>query len=501
MKINEIYYKINNILTGRMKKNTIISVILLILCFIGLVGILSNRMLDVEGLVPYVAKQKIDKVNNTVSIKCEYEFSEFIDKGLVVRTHPAKNKKLNDNQIVKLYISLGKPITIPNLCNRDVQDAKSILNNQGLNISIAELYSEDVEKGKVINTEPTYDSIVSVDENVNILVSRGSEFRKVPEYNNVNILEYEKILNKIDIEYGINYEYSEEIIKDNIIKCDYKVGDRISVQDELGIIVSRGSEYREIPSYQNMSIEDFKEQLEEIDVTYGIDYEYSDKITKGNVIKCDYAEGDIISIQDSLKVVVSNGIGVPVNNIVDSNIEKVKNKFDKYGVKYSIKEEYSNKPIGTVISSNVEGKELIDVDTQVTMTVSKGTVEQEFKNKCEKVSYDTLIRNPTNYKDKKIKLKVKISKIENNSVLGYKYGETVWAKYEGQTIIINDGRELTEPALREGDSVVIYGYGDGTATINVKQKDYQGSLFLGFSYNKTVDSYDVPQIKIKYIEF
>lgn len=95
---------------------------------------------------------------------------------------------------------------------------------------------------------------------------------------------------------------------------------------------------------------------------------------------------------------------------------------------------------------------------------------------------------------------VTITKIEDSTIFGVAYSTAYWATYNGETVILYDTRVVQEPAVRVGDKLTIYGLGNGTATIDVKQKEYQGSLLIGFSYNATVDSYDVPCVNVEYLE-
>ena len=72
-------------------------------------------------------------------------------------------------------------------------------------------------------------------------------------------------------------------------------------------------------------------------------------------------------------------------------------------------------------------------------------------------------------------MNVKITKIEDSRILGVTYSLSYWAIYEGETVILYDDRSVQEPTLKVGDKVTAYGYGDGKATIDIKQKEYQGS--------------------------
>lgn len=69
------------------------------------------------------------------------------------------------------------------------------------------------------------------------------------------------------------------------------------------------------------------------------------------------------------------------------------------------------------------------------------------------------------------------------------------AKLDGKSISITDGREVKEPKLREGDSVVIYGVGDGYNT----QYSYEKGLILGLP--KNIESEKIPNIKMLYVAF
>ena len=66
---------------------------------------------------------------------------------------------------------------------------------------------------------------------------------------------------------------------------------------------------------------------------------------------------------------------------------------------------------------------------------------------------------------------------------------------DGKSISITDGREVKEPKLREGDSVVIYGVGDGYNT----QYSYEKGLILGLP--KNIESEKIPNIKMLYVAF
>jgi len=116
--------------------------------------------------------------------------------------------------------------------------------------------------------------------------------------------------------------------------------------------------------------------------------------------------------------------------------------------------------------------------------------EAEFRENAESPTYDDLMRYPDTYKEKQIKITVKIVRVEPDGII---FDGDIEATMSGESIALYDGREKKEPKLREGDSVTIYGYGKGTTTVKVQ--DVSGLI------PKTVDKYDIPAIDIRYIDF
>lgn len=117
--------------------------------------------------------------------------------------------------------------------------------------------------------------------------------------------------------------------------------------------------------------------------------------------------------------------------------------------------------------------------------------ESAFKETAESVSYENLARYPDTYESKKVKITVKIKEVQKkDSML---FADSYIASMSGNEIAIYDERELKEPKLLEGDTVVIYGYGKGLTEI----KTYDKSGFIP----KVIDKRKIPAVSIEYIEF
>lgn len=277
----------------------------------------------------------------------------------------------------------------------------------------------------------------------------------------------------------------------------------------LGVVLALGASApnttlpQDVVGQESDSIE---EKIKDMDNDYFIveKHECSDTIDKGLVTRIDPEAGSDAESGSTVTIYISKGKKKVMPDVIGMDIKKAKKKLKKLGASVEITKKYSKKKKNTVIKADwKKGKELPD-NAEVKLIVSKGTKKQamqNFKKKCKSVSYDSLIRYPVKYEKTPIKVTVTVTKLEAEKFLGVKYDTAIWAKLGGQTVLLSDDREEQEPTIQEGDTITVYGYGDGNSTIDTKERAYQGSLLFGYSYDKTVDSYDVPSIKIKYAKF
>ena len=72
--------------------------------------------------------------------------------------------------------SCAKKVTIPDLSNVAIEDARNVLTNAGLIPSVEYEYSNDYAEGIVIKTDPAIGEQVELQTKVNLIVSKGPEY-------------------------------------------------------------------------------------------------------------------------------------------------------------------------------------------------------------------------------------------------------------------------------------------------------------------------------------
>ena len=122
---------------------------------------------------------------------------------------------------------------------------------------------------------------------------------------------------------------------------------------------------------------DFKIWADENNVKYEIDYSFSDKVSKGNLITCSHEENSIITDGDTIKLTLSNGKAITIPNFKGMNKSDITNKCNSLGLTCQFKDygyTTSTKANVAVSQSIAAGKEVVS-GSYITINLSKGIAQ------------------------------------------------------------------------------------------------------------------------------
>ena len=123
----------------------------------------------------------------------------------------------------------------------------------------------------------------------------------------------------------------------------------------------------------------------------------------------------------------------------------------------------------------------------------KIAARQRFIDSTVKVTYNDLRKHPAKYEGVPIRLKVKITKVEAD---GFIFNGAITAKLDDKKICIVDYREVRDPRFVKGDTITIYGIGEGLTTLTTY---YKGSGILGTDIGaKVKDVKEIPLVRMLY---
>jgi eukaryotic-like serine/threonine-protein kinase len=137
------------------------------------------NMPEVVGLDEQAAAERLTDRNLAVG-EISREFSEDVDKGVVMRAGHDPGAKLRRDTEVDLVISKGRrPIDVPDLVGTPQEEAVGALEDAGLAPAVEQAFHNEVPKGHVISQEPADGTLFKGDA-VNLVVSSGPEMVQVP---------------------------------------------------------------------------------------------------------------------------------------------------------------------------------------------------------------------------------------------------------------------------------------------------------------------------------
>ena len=206
----------------------------------------------VPSLIGGTLKQA-DKVLTPLGLTSEItkqEFSEEIEKGIIIQSDPEGGGKIKEGGVVKLILSKGpERYQIPNLEKLTIDAATKLLTSFPLDPPvIEEVFNEKIPKGYVIGTEPKAGSQVKRGAGIKIIVSKGIE--QVPLNNFIGKIGEEALNTLVEAGFKVvpKYSYSENVPSGAVISQEPNTEKEYPKGSKVNIVISKGSAYVFIPN-------------------------------------------------------------------------------------------------------------------------------------------------------------------------------------------------------------------------------------------------------------
>ncbi|WP_024614606.1 Stk1 family PASTA domain-containing Ser/Thr kinase [Clostridium sp. Ade.TY] len=221
------------------KKGIIIGIVsVLVLAILGVGGyfMLSGNKAK-EVIVPnFVGMNIKDAQEKATSLKINLSIKSVKSnekEGTIINSNPKAGEKINEGSTVEVEVSSEEKITMPNLVEDKLSDAKAKLESLGIkNIIVQEDYSDSIASGNVMTQTPEQGQEVTKESSVTLTVSKGKKVETV-EVPNVNGLSESEARNKLA---GFNVNVETKTTTDKTL--DGKV---IGQNPSAGTSVNKGS--------------------------------------------------------------------------------------------------------------------------------------------------------------------------------------------------------------------------------------------------------------------
>ncbi|MFF2177010.1 Stk1 family PASTA domain-containing Ser/Thr kinase [Lysinibacillus sp. NPDC058147] len=203
-----------------------------------------------------------------------------------------------------------KKIPIPSVANMTVEEATKKLVAEGFTVGKEpqERYDEDVEKGKVIETDPAESTERIKGTEIDLIVSLGVETTKVEDYRGQQISQVRSMLKDKFLEPEIKSVHSTEP-EGTIIDQEPKPQEEVIAKDTtMKFTVSAGVQMVTVDNVVNYTKAEMDEYVSRKGLKWRISSEnFNDTVAAGSVISQLTKPGTEVEVGSTIAVVISKG--------------------------------------------------------------------------------------------------------------------------------------------------------------------------------------------------
>ncbi|GHC63412.1 Stk1 family PASTA domain-containing Ser/Thr kinase [Streptomyces cinnamoneus] len=206
------------------------------------------------------------------------------------------------------YINSGQFTSVPAVLDMTEAKASGELDKAGLGVRTRQAFSDTVERGHVISTDPKPGERIRNTGKVTITISRGPQRSEVP---NVAGMPFDDAKRKIE-EQGlavgdVGRQFSGETAKDSVLSTEPGPGTQLRPGSTVALVVSKGKPLN-VPDVTGLSVADATNALRGAGLQVKVaDTEVFSPRDKGTVAEQSPARGARAAEGDTVTVTVSKG--------------------------------------------------------------------------------------------------------------------------------------------------------------------------------------------------
>lgn len=231
------------------------------------------------------------------------------------------------------YINSGQFTQVPAVLDRSEADATKRLEGAGLDVDVKKAYSDTVERGRVISTDPAPGERIRDNDSVTLTISRGPQTVKVPDLKGLRLDLAKDRLKDDGLEPGlVTKEFSDEVVRGQVISVRPGTGTEVASGTVVRIVVSRGAPV-EVPELAGASVEDARTRLEEAGLKVKIaSQQVNSAYDKGLVAEVSPGVGKQLGTGDTVTLTLSKGpVLVEVPDVVGESVDEATNRLKAAG--------------------------------------------------------------------------------------------------------------------------------------------------------------------------
>lgn len=191
-----------------------------------------------------------------------------------------------------------------------------------------------------------------------------------------------KALNEVGLGYKSVIQTSKTVAKDSVISQGTKAGTKVAKNTQIILTISSGPDSVEtsVPSVTGKSEEDATSTLKKAGFDVAVDYDYSDTVAQGNVIK--YSPSGKVAEGSTITIVISRGKqtkSVTMTTLVGMSESSAVQWLEANGLKANVTYITSEGTYGMVVSQGYSAGDSVNTGTTIDIVVSHHEPESTTK--------------------------------------------------------------------------------------------------------------------------
>lgn len=267
------------------------------------------------------------------------------------------------------YINSGQFIRVPALLGQTQKNAEKRLSDAGLELKgVKRSYSDTVERGKVISSDPASGARVRGNDAVTLVVSRGPEIVKVPDVQDLSLADARRELKKAYLVPGmVTEEFSEETDRGDVIRTDPSADTERHPDSAVALVVSKGAPV-DVPDVTGLSVEDATAALKDEGLKAKVlpDRVHSSE-DAGDITRQSPGEGTEAAEGDTIELTVSDGPRmVDVPDVTGKDVDEATSALEDAGFEVKVDRPFLSFS-DTIASQSVDGGEQAPEGSTITI--------------------------------------------------------------------------------------------------------------------------------------
>ncbi len=213
--------------------------------------------------------------------------------------------------LVTIFGGGGSEFTVPDLVGEVFQEV--IENKEYDKFQIIEdgrEFNSEYEEGEIISQIPEKGKTVKENAEIRVVISQGTKMVKVSDVTNMSQKQARiELENELGLEIKVEYETSDEIVEDYVIRTEPEAGEDIAVGEIVTVYLSKGKEVKntKVPNLYGMTQAQAVRELENSELIVGEIEEVVNSRPKGTVVAQSIAKDSEVEEKTSIDIQISAG--------------------------------------------------------------------------------------------------------------------------------------------------------------------------------------------------